>query len=113
MASKTGGRFCSSPSSAACKKTRNRASVKTVGRQVAQRTGQGKTTFEESGFGPPKMFGRGRPSVLDDKTREEILDMYFGAFYSLRDIADEFGVSRMCVWRAVQNEYVSAGGALK
>ncbi|MEM4272350.1 MAG: helix-turn-helix domain-containing protein [Candidatus Bilamarchaeaceae archaeon] len=48
-------------------------------------------------------FGRkaGRPKKLSPGTAERLRKIYFGEPYSLRELADMFGVSRMTVWRTV------------
>ncbi len=45
----------------------------------------------------------GRPRRLDAKTVAELKRLYLSNPYSVRELADMFGVSRMTVWRAVQN----------
>jgi len=44
----------------------------------------------------------GRPNLLYEEKLEELLSVYYSRPYSLRQLADMFGVSRMTVWRAVQ-----------
>lgn len=44
----------------------------------------------------------GRPNLLDDATLGRLLEAYYTHPYSIRELADMFGVSRMTVWRAVQ-----------
>lgn len=46
----------------------------------------------------------GRPSSLTQEKHVELLKVYYSRPYSLRQLADMFGVSRMTVWRAVQTE---------
>ena len=53
--------------------------------------------FEEK---PEK--NNGRPNCLSAERLEELLSVYYSKPYSLRRLADMFGVSRMTVWRAVQ-----------
>lgn len=45
----------------------------------------------------------GRPAALDQEKLELILRAYYSHPYSFRELADMFGVSRMTVWRAVQD----------
>jgi predicted DNA-binding protein (UPF0251 family) len=51
----------------------------------------------------------GRPSCLDRETHENLLRAYYTHPYSFRELADMFGVSRMTVWRAVQEAPVAEG----
>ncbi|MBI2079134.1 helix-turn-helix domain-containing protein [Candidatus Micrarchaeota archaeon] len=44
----------------------------------------------------------GRPNSLTDDLRYKVLKAYYSHPYSLRQLADMFGVSRMTVWRTVQ-----------
>ncbi len=51
----------------------------------------------------PASYGRvGRPNSLSEEKLVELLEVYYSKPYSLRQLADMFGVSRMTVWRAVQ-----------
>ena len=50
-----------------------------------------------------KRSNAGRPVRLDRKTHENLLRAYYTHPYSFRELADMFGVSRMTVWRAVQD----------
>ncbi len=43
----------------------------------------------------------GRPSRLDKENLGKLLYAYYSYPYSLRRLADMFGVSRMTVWRAL------------
>ena len=45
----------------------------------------------------------GRPRRLDAKTVAKLKRLYLYEPYSVRELADMFEVSRMTVWRAVQN----------
>ena len=45
----------------------------------------------------------GRPACLDREKLESLLQAYYSHPYSFRELADMFGVSRMTVWRAVQD----------
>jgi len=45
----------------------------------------------------------GRPNSLSAEKLTELLKVYYTRPYSLRRLADMFGVSRMTVWRAVQD----------
>jgi transcriptional regulator of acetoin/glycerol metabolism len=45
----------------------------------------------------------GRPNCLDREAHENLLRAYYSHPYSFRELADMFGVSRMTVWRAVQD----------
>lgn len=47
--------------------------------------------------------GAGRPNSLDDEKLVQLFDAYYSRPYSFRELADMFGVSRMTVWRAVQD----------
>ncbi len=49
----------------------------------------------------------GRPNCLDREKHTKLLEAYYSHPYSLRELADMFGVSRMTVWRAVQEPYPS------
>jgi DNA-binding MarR family transcriptional regulator len=44
----------------------------------------------------------GRPNSLNEQRLQDMLKLYYSHPYSLRELADMFGVSRMTVWRAVQ-----------
>ncbi|MEK6978895.1 MAG: hypothetical protein AABW86_01620 [Candidatus Micrarchaeota archaeon] len=44
----------------------------------------------------------GRPNCMDVEKREKLLEAYYSRPYSLRQLAVMFGVSRMTVWRVVQ-----------
>jgi DNA-binding transcriptional regulator LsrR (DeoR family) len=44
----------------------------------------------------------GRPNSLSGERLEQLLSVYYSRPYSLRQLGDMFGVSRMTVWRAVQ-----------
>ncbi|MEW6035360.1 MAG: HTH domain-containing protein [Candidatus Micrarchaeota archaeon] len=51
----------------------------------------------------------GRPNSLDQDKLVRLLEAYYSRPYSFRELADMFGVSRMTVWRAVQDApYVPA-----
>ncbi len=51
----------------------------------------------------------GRPNSLDQDKLVRLLEAYYSRPYSFRQLADMFGVSRMTVWRAVQDApYVPA-----
>jgi transcriptional regulator of acetoin/glycerol metabolism len=45
----------------------------------------------------------GRPGRLSKENLAKLLDAYYTRPYSLRQLAAMFGVSRMTVWRAVNN----------
>jgi hypothetical protein len=49
---------------------------------------------------------RGRPNSLSEEQLEQLLGIYYSRPYSLRQIADMFGVSRMTVWRAVHTAQI-------
>ncbi len=55
----------------------------------------------------------GRPNCLDRERLGRLLEAYYTHPYSFRELADMFGVSRMTVWRAVQEQAAPAamGGA--
>jgi len=57
------------------------------------------TNFEEK---PDKDKLSGRPNCLSEEKRMELLEVYYTRPYSLRQLGDMFGVSRMTVWRTVQ-----------
>lgn len=44
----------------------------------------------------------GRPNVMDEETVQKLLEVYYSRPFSLRKLADMFGVSRMTIWRVVQ-----------
>jgi len=44
----------------------------------------------------------GRPHSLSEEKLDEMLELYYTKPFSLRQLGDMFGVSRMTVWRAVQ-----------
>jgi transposase len=44
----------------------------------------------------------GRPNCLSEEKLAELLKVYYTKPYSLRKLGDMFGVSRMTVWRLVQ-----------
>ena len=50
---------------------------------------------------------RGRPSSLSEEKLAQLMELYYSKPYSLRRLADILGVSRMTVWRAVQNVQVT------
>ncbi len=60
-----------------------------------------------------KKTNAGRPSSLDEEQLAMLLVAYYSRPYSLRELADMFGVSRMTVWRAVQDApaFPRRGGA--
>ncbi len=45
----------------------------------------------------------GRPNCLDEEKLTMLFEAYYSRPYSFRELADMFGVSRMTVWRAVQD----------
>lgn len=49
----------------------------------------------------------GRPNCLSEEKLAQLLEVYYSRPYSLRKLGDMFGVSRMTVWRVVQ-EYSMA-----
>ena len=51
---------------------------------------------------PNELRSSGRPNCLSVEKLEELLSVYYSKPYSLRRLAEMFGVSRMTVWRAVQ-----------
>jgi predicted DNA-binding protein (UPF0251 family) len=53
-------------------------------------------------FGKKPEKNCGRPNCLSEEKLEELLSVYYSKPYSLRRLAEMFGVSRMTVWRAVQ-----------
>jgi transposase len=55
------------------------------------------SNLKEEGSG-----GRGRPNSLTEEKTKELLSVYYSRPYSLRRLADMFGVSRMTIWRTVQ-----------
>ena len=61
-----------------------------------------------SHFGKKPEKSCGRPNCLSVEKLEELLDVYYSKPYSLRRLAEMFGVSRMTVWRAVQGYAVTA-----
>jgi DNA invertase Pin-like site-specific DNA recombinase len=65
------------------------------------REGKGARTTPRPKAGAVKK-NSGRPACLDGTRLEMLLDAYYSRPYSIRDLADMFGVSRMTVWRAVQ-----------
>jgi transposase len=63
----------------------------------------GKTgSREKVSRAPNELRSLGRPNCLSEDKLQELLDVYYSRPYSLRKLADMFGVSRMTVWRAVQ-----------
>lgn len=48
---------------------------------------------------------RGRPNSLSEEKTKELLSVYYSRPYSLRRLADMFGVSRMTIWRTVQTAH--------
>jgi len=44
----------------------------------------------------------GRPNCLSEEKLVQLLEVYYSRSYSLRKLGDMFGVSRMTIWRAVQ-----------
>ena len=55
---------------------------------------------------------KGRPSCLDEFQLRKLFRVYYSTNYSLRDIANMFGVSRMTLWRTVQNFSYPGIGAM-
>lgn len=53
--------------------------------------------------GKKKSNNSGRPNCLDREKLSRLLEAYYSHPYSFRELADMFGVSRMTVWRAVQD----------
>ncbi len=39
---------------------------------------------------------------MDEETVQKLLEVYYSRPFSLRKLADMFGVSRMTIWRVVQ-----------
>lgn len=44
----------------------------------------------------------GRPNSLDKEKVARLIELYYNEPYSLRELAQIFGVSRSTVWRAIQ-----------
>jgi len=59
---------------------------------------------DESAVSDPKEVSgaKGRPSSLSTEKIGQLLNVYYSRPYSLRRLAQMFGVSRMTIWRAVQ-----------
>jgi DNA-directed RNA polymerase specialized sigma subunit len=49
-----------------------------------------------------KRSAKGRPSSLSQEKLDQLMEIYYTKPYSLRKIGQILGVSRMTVWRAVQ-----------
>ena len=49
-----------------------------------------------------KRSAKGRPSALSEAQLAQLMEIYYSKPYSLRKIGKILGVSRMTVWRAVQ-----------
>lgn len=62
----------------------------------------GKPGRKNSGVGKRQA---GRPNCLSRDMLGRLLDEYYSHPYSIRELAGMFGVSRMTVWRAVQEPY--------
>jgi transposase len=45
---------------------------------------------------------KGRPNCLSEEKLQQLLKVYYSKPFSLRKLAKMFGVSRMTVWRVVQ-----------
>jgi transposase len=45
---------------------------------------------------------KGRPNCLSEEKLQQLLEVYYSKPFSLRKLAKMFGVSRMTVWRVVQ-----------
>ena len=56
----------------------------------------------DAGITSCKQRIRGRPCSLSEEKLAQLMEIYYSKPYSLRRIADILGVSRMTVWRAVQ-----------
>ena len=56
----------------------------------------------ESNFELEKPGKSGRPNCLSEEKLQELLEVYYSRPFSLRKLAKMFGVSRMTVWRVVQ-----------
>lgn len=57
-----------------------------------------KSNFEEKELKKRKK----RPNLMDSEKLKMLLEVYYTKPYSLRQLATMFGVSRMTVWRTVQ-----------
>jgi transposase len=55
-----------------------------------------------SNFDLDKPGKTGRPNCLSEEKLQELLEVYYSKPFSLRKLAKMFGVSRMTVWRVVQ-----------
>jgi len=47
--------------------------------------------------------GKGRPNSLSEEEINRLLSVYYSRPYSLRALANMFGVSRMTIWRIVNS----------
>ncbi|MGV8176550.1 MAG: hypothetical protein ACP5NX_02010 [Candidatus Bilamarchaeaceae archaeon] len=57
----------------------------------------------ESAEGP--VFEKGRPKALNREQLARLEHLYFNSRFSLRELGDMLGVSKMTVWRAAQNGF--------
>jgi len=76
-------------------------------------SGAEQASLEENQEGPEikisnhlKQRPKGRPYSLSEEKIDQLLNLYYTTSYSLRRIADILGVSRMTVWRAVQDAHM-------
>ena len=51
---------------------------------------------------PNELRSSGRPNCLSEEKLQQLLEVYYSKPFSLRKLAKMFGVSRMTVWRVVQ-----------
>lgn len=73
--------------------------LKSSGREYANRRPNRRRVGKPSFVSSNKS---GRPNSLDSETLEKLLEVYYTKPYSYRRLANMFGVSRMTVWRAIQ-----------
>jgi predicted DNA-binding protein (UPF0251 family) len=86
---------------------KKRASVSVSESNLKKREGRAKQKFV---YAEPKAKNAGRPNCLDEEKLTRLFDAYYSKPYSFRELADMFGVSRMTVWRAVQEAPGGLGG---
>jgi len=80
--------------------------VSDFGKEKAGKTGLAGSR-EQSSRSPDELRSSGRPNCLSEEKLAQLLEVYYSRPYSLRKLGDMFGVSRMTVWRVVQ-EYSMA-----
>lgn len=61
------------------------------------------SNFEREKITLPNLRKRGRKSALSESKLHELLNAYYSNYYTLRELATMFNVSRSCVHRCLSN----------